>query len=327
MNNEPIFPKESISIQVPPQTHYGYTFEWIILAMITLFISFFAQKYPRKLSNIFNSRRFKIKSVLIPFLGLILSSVISLSNSHATEDHQAVPKDAMIKEHLGNQIDLDLSFTLQNGEKKKISELLSKNKPLVIAPLYFECPRLCNLSQSGLLETINKNKLKLGSDYDVISISFNDKDTQKSALKYAEVYRSKLSETLDKSAWQFAVTDKETISKLMKGIGFSFKEDKGQFIHSAGMIVLTPKGVISRYFYGIKFPPNQLRLALVEATKGKIGSSFDKIMMFCFRFDPTKGKYTLAVWNITRFLCTAFALLFIAFIFYLKRKEKRNESF
>ncbi len=334
MAKEPIFPKESISIQVPPSTHYGYTFEWIILALITLFLSTFAQLYPKKLSKIFSSRSFRLSakkgsgasmffSVFL-LLAIIFNILFLPGKSYATEKHTEVPKDALIKEHLGNQIDLELSFTLQNGKRTTISELLSKNKPLIIAPLYFECPRLCTLSQSGLLETINKNKLKLGDDYEVVSISFNEKDTHESAFKYAEVYRSKLTETLNKSAWQFAVTDKETIAKLMKGIGFSFKEDKGQFIHSAGMIILTPKGVISRYFYGIQFPPNQLRLALLEAAKGKIGSSFDRIMMFCFRFDPTKGKYTLAVWNITRVLCTAFAIALVGFIFYLKRKEKEE---
>jgi protein SCO1/2 len=308
---EPTFPKESISIQVPPSTHFGYTFEWMLLAFLTCLIAYLLQAYPGLFSRIFmRSGTF----VLIFF-------VFFTFNADATENSDAVTQDALIIEHLGQKLDLSSTVYTEDGEKK-LSDFVGTEKPLILAPVYYECPRLCNLSQTGLYEAINALKLKLGKDYNVLSVSFNHKDTVESSKKSSAVYRSKLNKDLEPSAWKFAVTDQATIQKIMNQIGFSFKEDKGEFIHSAGLVIITPEGVISRYFYGIQFAPDQLRLALVEAANGRIGDSFDRVMMYCFRYDSTKGQYTLAVWNITRAICSIFAVALIACLVQLRRREK-----
>ena len=315
--NEPIFPKESISIQVPPSTHFGYTFEWILLAMLTLGVSFFLQAFPGFFNRIFersgNSRKI--------FIILMLFACFP-DFSQASKNPDEVIKDALIIEHLGQTLDLNLPVKTELGEKK-LGDFVGKSKPIILAPVYYECPRLCNLSQTGLFQALNSLKLKLGKDYEVLSISFNHKDTVENSKKSSEVYRSKLIPELDKNGWNFGVTDAETIQKIMNQIGFSFKEDKGEFIHSAGLVILTPEGVISRYFYGIQFAPNQLRLALLEASEGKIGDSFDRILMYCFRYDSTKGIYTLAIWKITRIICSFFALALGASLVYLKFGENK----
>jgi protein SCO1/2 len=165
--------------------------------------------------------------------------------------------------------------------------------------------------------------LVLGEDYRVITVSFNPKDDAEDARRTADRFRKKLLPSVgNKSGWIFLSGDQQNIVPLMKDLGFLYKEDKGEFAHTAAIFVLTPSGVISQHFTGISFPFRDVRLALVEASQGKVGTLLDQALLFCFRFDPSQGKYTWAAFNVVRAGAVITLLLIIGLFFSLRRREK-----
>ena len=206
-----------------------------------------------------------------------------------------------LEPHLGQQIRLSSSFTSSTGQSTEIGDLFLKGKPLVVIPAYYTCPRLCGLVLTGVAEVLSKVGLELGKDYRVITASFNPKDTPEKARKMAEKYRALYSGEGDPSSgWEFLVGSQENIDSLMGELGFRYIEDKKEYAHTAAFMILTPDGRISQYFPGVQFPERDVRLALVEASEGTIGTFFDQALLFCFRFDPTKGRYTMVAFNVVR---------------------------
>ena len=260
-------------------------------------------------------------SILLAATAACLSALPAL----AIERPDVVPEQAQIQEHLDRKIDLSLQFTDHQGSTRSLGSLFLENRPLILAPVYFECPRLCKLSQAGLAKTLNELDLAIGSDYKVVSYSFDHQEPAELAADRSEKYHAliKNSSAAANGGWDFLVGGQAPIESLSKEIGFSFKEDRGEFVHAAMFVVLTPDGRISRYFYGIDFPVKNLRLALVEAAEGKIGNTLDKVFLYCFRFDPSKGKYTLAIWNITRIICGTLCILLLGFLISLRLRERR----
>jgi protein SCO1/2 len=202
-----------------------------------------------------------------------------------------------------------------------------EEKPLVIAPVYYKCPRLCGLLLDGLYSLINKLPLKLGDDFNVLVVGF---DPTESASDAEEV-RSKLNIRLKEEArgvtgaLNYVVGDERSTATLMDQLGFRYKKDGEDFAHSAALMILTPTGEISQYFTGIEFSPWDVRLALVEASQGKIGTAIDHLLLYCFRFDPLQGKYTWAVVALLRVggVLTLIGLGLVYF-FFVKRGARKE---
>jgi protein SCO1/2 len=250
--------------------------------------------------------------------------LITFHSAFATTEPASVPQKAGIIERLETQLDLNSQFEAQDGSIVKLSDYFNRGIPVIIAPVYFECPRLCTLTQNGLLQSVIDSELSLGKEYLVLSVSFNDKETSKQSVKRAEVYRDSIKSKkpeLDGNSWFFLTGTKDPVEKLMDQLGFKYEYDQGEYMHAAGIIFITPEGKISRYLYGIEYRPTDFNLSLVEASQGKIGSFMHQAMMFCFRYDYTKGQYTLAIWEIIRIVCSIFALIILAFVIKLKFKE------
>lgn len=245
-----------------------------------------------------------------------------------TEKPGEVPEQAKIVEHLEGQLDLSREFQNQHGETVQLKDLFIDSRPLILAPVYYECPRLCTLTQEGLVKSLNQLKLDIADDYKVVSLSFNHEEQASLAAQRAEKYHALMKDpkASAEGGWDFLVGNKENIREIMQEIGFSFQKDGDEYIHAAMLLVLTPQGKISRYLYGIDYPSKDMRLALVEAAKGKIGNTLDQVLLYCFRFDPTKGKYTLVVWNVTRVICGAGVLLLFGLLILLRIKEKRKDK-
>lgn len=255
-------------------------------------------------------------------LALLFTACLQrMPQAAATEAPQEVPVQAEIIEHLGQPVDKNLAFIDERGQELRLADLLDKGRPVVVVPVYFRCPRLCDLTQRGLIETIKGVGLELGRDFYVVSLSFNPDETPEQALTAAKNYRSSVENAGDPQGWKFLTGNAETIGRALKQLGFPVSPDRGEFIHSAALMVLAPDGMISRYFYGIKYEPEQLRFALVEAAQGKIGNTLDRLYMYCFRFDSTKGKYSLAIWNVTRVFCSAFFIVVVVSLIVLKMRE------
>lgn len=224
---------------------------------------------------------------------------------------------------LGTTISSRLQFLAEDSKPVLLSEVISGDLPVIIVPVYYGCPRLCGLLMDGVVKLISKLELSLGTDYRVISVSFDPQETPENARIAAAKYlkAAGLSEPTAQ-AWKFLVGNTDNVNKLMAEIGFNFIKDGEEFAHSAAIILLTPQGQISQYFTGISFSPWDVRLALIEASQGRLGSALDHVLLFCFRFDPTKGKYTWAAFNLARVAAFLTFLLLAGLVIGLLRKER-----
>ena len=216
-----------------------------------------------------------------------------------------------------------LNLRMRRGKKLRLSDIVQGDKPTLLIPVYYGCPRLCGLNLQGALEGLNTLKLDLADDFNVVTFSFNSEETSQLAKNGAAHYHPLYREPEKaKRAWHFLVGDEKNIQLLMEQIGFRAKRDGKEFAHAAALFFITPDLRISQYFTGLRYDPWDMKLALVEASQGKIGSAIDHILLYCFRFDPTKGKYTWAAFNVMRAGATFGCLLLFGIIFSLWRKER-----
>jgi protein SCO1/2 len=263
------------------------------------------------------------------YYSLILFILIESTLAFAISDPTNIDQKAGITEHLGEVIDPNIEFIDEESQSVSIGKLLSSGLPLVIAPVYFECPRLCNFTQAGLLKTINKIRSVPNKDYIVLSISFNSKEKAELAKNRSDKYREQIENKTDeeKKGWKFLVGNDENIQRLLNQIGFKYEFDQGEFMHSAGLIFVSPKGKIVRYLYGIEFPSRDFDLAVSEASEGRVGESLlNKAIIFCFRYDHLKGQYTFAIWRLIQVVSIAFVIVLFLTLIGFKLKEKTSSK-
>lgn len=207
-----------------------------------------------------------------------------------------------VKEHLGEQVDLEnLEFiSSTDGQPHKLKEFFQSGKPTLVNLVYYECPMLCTLVLNGVLEGLKGLDWSVGEQFNVITISVDPKETSADAAQKQKAYvksyiESKRDENLAMNGWHFFAAKEDQVKKFASQLGFEYKYDPDQkeFAHPAVTFVLTPEGKISRYLYGIQYRPRDLRLALLEASKGKVGNVFDRLLMFCYHYEPSSRGYTL----------------------------------
>jgi protein SCO1/2 len=227
---------------------------------------------------------------------------------------------------LGHQIDLDLAFTNSDGTPTTLRALTKSGRPFIIVPAYYHCPRLCGLVLSGVAELIDAIELKAGSDFQVITYSFDSAEDIALAAKSAAKFKKLVAKPLPEGSWPFLIGSEQSVKALSDQIGFHFKRDGAEFAHTSALILLTPEGEISQYFTGISYPAWDVKLALVEASKGRIGSTMDHILLYCFRFDPTKGKYTWAVFGLLKVGGALTILVLGGLIVRLLRTERASNT-
>ena len=225
---------------------------------------------------------------------------------------------------LGAAIDTDLVFTDSSGKQVALADLVLKDRPTILVPAYYDCPMLCGLLLNGLTKLINSiDGLVLGDDYQIITVSFDHEETHQLAAERKTEWTGKFKgEGNAKGGWNFLVGSEENVKALMDQIGFYYKEDKEEFAHTAVIMLLTPEAKISQYFTGIRFPKWDVRLALIEASDGSIGSAIDHVLLYCFRFDPTKGKYTWVATGVMRAGGVLTLILLGGLLLFLWRKDK-----
>jgi protein SCO1/2 len=252
----------------------------------------------------------------------ILSLLISFNISLAIEKPDEELKDVGLNTKLGTQVDLNLVFTTSDGQEKPLKEIIAGNKPILLTPVYYDCPRLCGLLLTGATTLFNQLNLKMGDDYEVLTVSFNPDETSELAKKRESEYKMKLNRPDSNPAgWHFLTGKKENISVLMQQIGFKYAKDGNEYAHTAAIIVLTAKGEISQYFTGIEFSPWDSKLSIIEASQGKMGSVIDHILLFCFRYDHLQGKYTWAVFNLVRVVGASSIVVLLAVVFWASRRK------
>lgn len=246
---------------------------------------------------------------------LFVLSIGRTAASYALEDPKTGLQDVGIESKLGQRVDLDRPFFDERGNQTTLREFVRGDVPLIITPVYYRCPRICGLLFEGVSRLLSELELEPGSQYRVVSVSFNPAEKPEVAAKKAVQYRSKTEKKdLSPESWAFLTGPESSSFPLMKELGFKFAPDAEEFAHSPVIVILTPDGEVSQYYTDIQFSPWDVRLSLVEASKGRIGSPVDHILLFCFRFDPTKGRYSWAAFNFLRFgtiLCVLLCGLFV----------------
>ena len=211
-------------------------------------------------------------------------------------------KDVGIDEKIGQNIDLNLIVTNDNGEKVPLSTFFKKHKPVVLSPVYFNCPGLCNFHLNGFVDTLKTIDWSIGEQFEMVAFSFDPKETTEVAAKKKASYLKVYGRPEAEKGWHFVTADQETVTKLTQQVGFKFKwnEKVNEWSHASAAIVISPEGKISRYLHGIQFEPRDVKLALNEAADGKVGNIVDSVMLYCFKYDRHQSKYGLQVFSLMR---------------------------
>lgn len=206
-----------------------------------------------------------------------------------------------VEENLGKVLDKSVVFTNSKGEEIPLQVFFEDERPVVFSIVYYECPSLCNFHLNGLVDVFKKMKLKAGKDFKFVALSMDHNENSELAKRKLENYLAEYGEPEAKDFY-FLTGKKERIKKIADQVGFKFRWDEKtqQYAHSSTAIILTPLGKISRYLHGIRFDVKNFKLALIEAGEGTVGTLADKFLLYCFRFDPEKNKYTLYAYNIMR---------------------------
>lgn len=230
-----------------------------------------------------------------------------------------------IQQRLGAQLPLDAAFRNEQGRNVKLGDFFGR-QPVVLMLVYYRCPMLCTQVLTGFLKSSQAVPLEIGRDYQVVTVSFDPRETSELAAEkkgnYVKAYRREGAA----QGWHFLTGDRESIGRLTEAVGFRYQFDpkSGQFAHASGIVLATPAGRLSRYFYGIEYEPDDLRLGLVESSSGRVGSVVDQVLLLCYHYDPLTGKYGLAISNALHIAGVLTMLLLGGFLVVMYRRERRR---
>jgi protein SCO1/2 len=251
---------------------------------------------------------------------VLAASVASGQRAEMTYEQRFNPAQQIgLDQKLGGQVPLELAFRDETGREVRLAELFGR-RPVVIALVYYDCPMLCTLVLNGMVRTFRALSLHLGQDYEVITVSIDPRETPElAARKKAEYLKTFAAGEPGPEAaegWHFLTGDQASIDALARTVGFRYAYDAAsdEFAHASGLIVATPQGVLSHYLYGVEYITRDLRLALVEASQGRVGGLIDQVLLLCYHYDPSTGRYGFAVVTAVRSAGILTVVLILGFI-------------
>ncbi len=211
-------------------------------------------------------------------------------------------RDVGIEEKTGQHINLNLMVTDESGKQVALSSFFHAHKPVIMSPVYFSCPGLCNFHLNGLTDVLKSVDWSPSKNFEIVAFSFDPKENAETALKKKENYLKLYGRGGTENGWHFVTADQATINEFTKSVGFKFKwnEQVSEWAHASAAIVVSPEGTISRYLHGIQFEPRDVKLALNEAAGGKVGNIIDSVMLYCFKYDTHQSKYGLQVFSLMK---------------------------
>ena len=239
-------------------------------------------------------------------------------------------QEVRIEQKLDQQLPLDLVFTDESGQQVKLGQFFG-NKPVVLSLVYYDCPMLCTQVLNGMVTSFRVLPFQVGKEFDVVTVSFDPRETSTLAAAKKKVYVEYLPEKMRagaQSGWHFLTGDQANVDKLTEAVGFHYRYDEKtkQFAHGSAIMLTTPQGKLSRYFYGIDYAPRDLRLGLMESSTSKIGSPVEQLLLYCYMYDPATGKYGAAVMRIMRVAGAITLLGILAMLLFLKPRNTRPLS-
>jgi protein SCO1/2 len=273
----------------------------------------------------------RLFNVLVLLLVLVVSIPAQVTKPELPQSvpnvRPALLNDVGIDQKLNQQVPLDLMFIDENGQKVALQTYFGK-KPVVLALIYYNCPMLCTLVLNGLIQSLNTMSFVVGKEFDVVVVSFDSRETPQLATGKKRSYLERYIVKGTEAGWHFLTGEESSIKTLTQTVGFRYTYDpeKDLFAHASGVIVLTPEGKISKYFYGVEYSPRDLRLGLVEASENKIGSPVDQLLLMCYHYDPSTGKYGAVVMNVVRIAGAITLIIMISFIVFMVRREQKKRK-
>jgi protein SCO1 len=233
-----------------------------------------------------------------------------------------VVREIGFDQKLGTQLSLDLSFRDDNGKEVRLAELFGR-RPVILAPVYYRCPLLCNQLLNGLTRSLKPVSLGVGNDFDVVAFSIAPDETPELASQKKAAYVEQYGRPGSATGWHFLTGDAASIASLAEAIGFryTFNPTTKLYAHAAGVVIATPDGHIARYFYGIDFPPKELENELARAKAGQISTPIGRLLLLCYDYDAATGKYTLSILRLLRITGTATVISLLGYMFVMFRRE------
>jgi len=264
-----------------------------------------------------------IRSVIV----ILISVTAFLFLQNSVQAHVEQPNDQSgigMDEKLGQVIPFDLTFYDENGNPVSLKQLI--HTPVILAPVFYRCPNVCSFLLFNLAGVINKLPSEPGKEYQVLTVSFDETEKPDLALEKKKMYLKMIEKPFPEDAWRFLTGNRENIHKLTDAIGFHFKKQGDDFLHPVTLIILSPDGKITRYIYGTEFLPFDLKMALLEASEGRVGPTLSKVLRFCFSYDPKGRKYVFDILKVTGIVTLLLALSFILFLVFKGKKQPAKEE-
>jgi protein SCO1 len=269
------------------------------------------------------------KTIAIAALAAVLASRSASAQGLApSSDPAASAKPGIlsrvgIDQRMGEAVPLDLVFTDETGRPVRLGDYFGK-RPVILALVYYECPMLCTQVLNGLVTALGVINFDVGREFDVVAVSFNPKEGPGLASQKKAAYVERYKRPQTAAGWHFLTGTQESIERLAKAVGFRYEYDAaiGQYAHGAGIQLLTPRGVLSKYFYGIEFSARDIRFGVIEASEEKIGTRIDDVLLLCYHYDPATGTYGAAVLEMVRLGGILTVLAIAAFLTVSLRRER-----
>lgn len=256
-----------------------------------------------------------MKQLLLASLLLLFTGSVYSQEMVKTDPSKDI--EIGIIEKLGDTVPMDVHFLNENSDTVTLGQLI--NKPTILFFVYFDCPNLCSPLMDGVADVVSKLDLELGKDYQVITISFNTRDTPEKAREKKKNFVQKISRE-NQENWIYLTGDQENINRITEAVGYKYKAQGLDFAHASAIIALSPQGKITRYLYGLSFLPFDVKMALVEAQKGLTRPTINRVLEYCFAYNPASKTYTIQITRIIGALTIIIAA--IVFTLLLARKKK-----
>lgn len=277
--------------------------------------------------------RFAVSLGILLGLGdLLVTESCAATRSMPIEQKTEPPPPAVLQrtgfdQKLGARLPLDVPVRDEEGRMVPLGTFF-KDRPVVFSLVYYNCPMLCNLVLNGIVDVLQQLAFEPGRDYEVVTLSFNHEETHILAAQKKANYVKAFGKPGAENAWHFLTADEETIKAVTETAGFRFAWDERaqEFAHGSGIMIATPDGRLSHYFYGVLYSPRDVRLALVEASSGKIGSPVDQLLLLCYHYNPALGAYSAAIMNLVRLGCFITIVAVGGVVWHAWRSERRNSA-